>query len=114
MHIPLYTNNPAEASVNALRADDQSGASNRDFYRNQNNEFVGSPTMDTNSATYKVYNLITNNGDIIKGVFNGHAHADFYTEIVAKTASGNSTVIPQYTLTGSIYGDGRMLKIRVN
>lgn len=114
MHIPLYTNNPAESSVNALRADGQGWATSRDFYTNQNNDFVGSPSMDPNSATAKVYNLITNNGDIIRGVFNGHAHADVYTEIAAKTAGGSSIMIPQYTLTGSIYGDGHVLKIRVN
>ena len=75
---------------------------------------VGKPSdKGTGSATEQVYNLITNNGDIIKGVFNGHMHNDYYTEILAKTASGEDTVIPQYTMTASIYEDGRAVKITV-
>lgn len=112
-HIPIYTNNPAETEVNWLRYDDWTSVKH-DFYTNKDGVFVGKPSdKGTGSATDLVYSLITNNGDIIKGVFNGHLHNDYYSEIVAKTATGESTVIPQYTMTGSIYGDGHAVKITV-
>lgn len=61
----------------------------------------------------KVVDLIKNNGDIIKGIFTGHQHADFYTEIKAKTKDGKDTVIPQYILTGNMYDNGHLIKINV-
>ena len=61
----------------------------------------------------EIYQLITNNADIIAGGFCGHTHNDFYTEIKAKTASGEETVIPQYILIGVPYGKGHALKITV-
>lgn len=64
-------------------------------------------------ATKAICDIIAANGDIIKGVFNGHQHADYYSEILAKTASGADTIIPQYTLSGCIYGNGNALKITV-
>lgn len=119
-HIPIYTNNPNEADVDWLRFDDWGNGNtprHMDFCNNINNPgglIVGRPSdKGTGSATEQVYNLITNNGDIIKGVFNGHMHNDYYTEIMAKTASGEDTVIPQYTMTASIYEDGRAIKITV-
>lgn len=114
-HIPLYTANPNESDVCWIRYDDWSQSSQHvDFHTNSSGNLVGRPSdKGTNSATEIVYNLITNNGDIVKGVFNGHYHNDYYTEIIAKTASGADTVIPQYTMTASIYEDGRALKIIV-
>ncbi len=61
----------------------------------------------------RVVDLIKNNGDVIKGVFTGHQHADFYTEIKAKTPSGNDVIIPQYVLTGNFYDNGHVIKINV-
>ena len=61
----------------------------------------------------KIYELIVNNGDIIKGAFCGHLHSDFYTEIAAKTPDGGRTVIPQYVLCGEPYNEGHALKIIV-
>ncbi len=72
---------------------------------------VGGSNAD--SATASVYSLITNNADVIKGVFNGHQHNDYYTEIVAKTSSGDAAVIPQYTLTGGFYNNGSAINITV-
>lgn len=113
MHIPMYTANAKESRVKALRADDASSATNNNFSRNNAKVFVGDYKMDQNSATAKVYNLIVNNADVVKGVFNGHMHADLYTEIIGKTPSGTEVKIPQYTMTGSCYGDGHMTLITV-
>ena len=65
-------------------------------------------------ASKTVYELIINNGDIIKGAFCGHMHANYYTEIKARDARGNDCVIPQHTLTGVPYNKGHVMKIKVN
>ena len=63
--------------------------------------------------TGEIYDLIVNNGDIIKGCFAGHLHSDFYTEIDAMAADGTYTAIPQYVLKGTIYDEGNALRITV-
>lgn len=78
----------------------------KDFYT-----LTGNNSTDT-EVDKAVYSLITENADVIKGVFTGHMHSHFYTEIKA-TANGADTVIPQYTLTGNFKGDGCALKISV-
>ena len=111
MHETIYTKNRNETAVNALRVNDSGWAFNEDFCSNTANHHVGGADMD--SATKEVYNLITNNADVVKGIFNGHIHSDFYTEVKAKTASGEDTIIPQYTMTGTIYDTGHVMKITV-
>lgn len=61
----------------------------------------------------EIYQLIVNSADVVGGVFCGHLHADFYTEILAKTPEGQAKVIPQYVLTGTPYDKGHALKITV-
>jgi len=51
--------------------------------------------------TDKVYNLIVNNADVVKGIFCGHEHNNIYTEIVAKNSDGTATIIPQYNISGN-------------
>ena len=68
---------------------------------------------EQDGADGEVYKLIVNNADIIAGCFCGHYHSDFYTEIKAKTADGEDTVIPQYVLMGVPYGKGQAFKITV-
>lgn len=65
-------------------------------------------------ATRKVYELITNNADVIKGTFCGHLHVNRYEEIKAKTASGQAATIPQYILEPVANYKGVLLKITVN
>ena len=104
-HCNLSSGNPKDASVHV----DMLGAKNNeycDFYN-----YYAKP--ESEGAEGVIYNLIVNNGDIIKGCFCGHHHGDFYTEILAKTPDGNDTVIPQYSMIGSIYGEGHVLKITV-
>ena len=112
-HESVYTNNPAEEHVDALRADDHGWEKDQDFYRNSANHFVGSPNDPPESANARIMDLIFHNADVIKGVFNGHAHEDFYTEIAAYTPDGEPRFIPQVTMTGSIYGKGHIVKITV-
>ncbi len=67
----------------------------------------------TVAAVKARYNTITQNGDIIKGIFTGHAHGDYYAEISATTPDGTATVIPNYTMTATAYGKGNVTKIIV-
>ncbi len=103
-HIPLCTGNPEDTEVYAIRGND---GNVYDFYNN----YIGK--AGTEGASKTVYDLIVNNGDIIKGIFTGHKHGDYYTEILAKTADGRDTVIPQYVLTGNPYDKGHALRITV-
>ena len=104
MHEPLCTGNPSESSVAPI-LQNHTGKSN--FYTSQ----VGGNNAD--SATLAVCNLIKSSADVVKGVFNGHMHSDYYTEIVAKDKNGVSALIPQYTSTGGFYDNGHVIKITV-
>lgn len=105
MHEPICTNNAEDDSVLPIRVD--SDASGVNFYNGQ----VGGYGAD--EATVAVCNIISSNADVIKGVFNGHMHNDYYTEISAHTESGERTFIPQYTSTGGFYNNGCAIKIIV-
>ena len=61
------------------------------------------------STTEAMYNLIVSNGDIIKGVFNGHQHKTIYSKLY----KDGGVVIPQYTLGTSFVEGGVTLKINV-
>ena len=106
MHDFLSTGNPTDTAVSSFHVDDPSSAT-YDFYT----KGIG---YKASGATRQVYDLITNNADVIRGVFTGHMHSDFYTEIVAKTADGTQTTIPQYVLTGAFYDDGAVMRITVD
>lgn len=68
---------------------------------------------DSTGIDGKMYSLIRRNGDIIRGLFCGHVHGDFYTEIPAKTIDGIDTMIPQY-VTAPVYAEkGHYLHIVV-
>lgn len=40
-------------------------------------------SLDTNAQNLKIYDIIRSNADVIKGIFAGHYHNQFYTEIPA-------------------------------
>lgn len=105
MHIPVLTLNSADTAVEALIGMD---GTKLNFY-NYNNLIGPAKGPDTKA----IYELITSYGDVIKGIFSGHTHSDYYTEVLAKDAAGNDTYIPQYVLTGNFYGKGHVLKITV-
>lgn len=106
MHLPLSTGNPTDTAVSSFHVNDPSGAT-FDFYT----KGIG---YNAGGATGQVYDLITNNADVIRSVFTGDMHCNFYTEIAAKTANGTQTTIPQYVLTGAFYDDGAVMHITVN
>lgn len=104
MHIPLVTGDPNDANIEALIATDELSL---DF----SNGNIIKPS--TGGATQTVYDLITSYGDVVKGIFTGHTHSDYYTEVCATDSEDNSTYIPQYVLTANFYGKGHVLKITV-
>lgn len=104
-HVPIVTEDPADDSLESSFVGDE----NSRVIKLSN--YCVSPR--SGGASLEVYELITNNADIIGGCFCGHMHADFYTEIVAKDVHGNSRPIPQYLLIGTPYNNGHALKIRV-
>ena len=60
----------------------------------------------------KVYDLIVNSGDVIKGVFCGHNHNNIYTEIMATSPDGGNVKIPQYTVSGN-YAYSNVIQITI-
>lgn len=109
MHEPICTRNPQETAVKWIRQNDPSIV---DFC----NRLVGHPK--SNADTLAVYDLITHNADVVKGVFCGHQHSDFYAEIIGSyvDAEGKTVPakIPQIVATGTVYDNtGHVVKIIV-
>ena len=105
MHVPLTTGNENDTSIEPLINMD---CGEQNFY---SNKWLVGPADGGDTKT--IYNLITSYGDVVKGIFAGHMHSDYYTEVLAKDAAENDTYIPQYVLTGNFYGKGHVLKITV-
>ena len=97
-HENISTRNPDDISTPGIHKHDYKPFCN--FYDAE--KLIARPD-DTCADTLAVYKLITENADVIKGVFCGHQHNIFYTEIAATTPNGEKTVIPQYTLTANPY-----------
>lgn len=113
-HEPLCTANPAETDVPFIRANDP-GAS-RNFFRDHVGGYYTKNVLQ-DEWTMKTYTLIRQSSDVIRGIFCGHLHSDFYTEIIGIDQSGvpDGTVIPQYILTATVYDNlGHVMKIIVN
>lgn len=108
VHVPLGTNNPNEHDINAIYSTDTPAHSQHVSFVNLT---PGPKSKD--AASQEVYELITNSADVIKGVFGGHMHSHFYTEICAKTPDGTDTVIPQYVSHKANFDGGHVLKINV-
>ncbi len=113
-HEPIISNNPAEAEVRAVI--ENSGAI-KVVAIGTNQTIVGG-ALKTDEATDKIYNLITKNADVVKAVFAGHWHSQFYSEICASYENGTEvieTVIPQYVISGNPYHEaGVFAKIIIN
>lgn len=80
------------------------------------NGTVGAGKMD--EATAEVYRLITQNADVIKGIFCGHMHSMFYNEVRATYSDEDGiheAVIPQLISPGNAYLNhaGRVVRIIV-
>ena len=97
-HEPISTGNPKDISVKPSLVASQSTDKNRDFF----NGCMGNPNTN-DMETKAVYNLITKNADVIKGIFCGHFHSGFYTEIRATDIYGKKIIIPQICAVGNPY-----------
>ncbi len=69
---------------------------------------IGSAARKTDDATAAVLRLIRANGDVIRGIFCGHLHSAYYTELPAEGGA-----IPQLVLEGHPYNGqvGHVLRI---
>lgn len=112
-HIPLATNNSEDNGVMPVTV---YGDGAKDKFANGCNYYNDSNLVGANStgASKQIYDLITNNADVIAATFCGHMHADFCTEIAAKTALGEDRDIPQYVLVGNVYDGGHVINITVS
>ncbi len=109
-HIPLSTRNPKDSYIMPLVLSGTIHGEN--FYSKQ----IGAVGSNLDSATKKVYNLITTNADVIRGVFCGHLHYDFLVEIPAtyeRDGIKTETVIPQVVLNQAFNTNGHFLSITV-
>lgn len=110
MHEPLVTGNPADTAVEPILPDRDAVSGTYDFYTGKRWSNVY-PSIDQD--TRNMFRVIKANGDLIRGIFNGHIHTSFYTEILAETSDGRKTTIPQYTLCASAFHGGYALRITV-
>ena len=112
-HEPIISNNPKEENVKAVIGN--SGAK-QEIGIGVNQTILGG-TMRCDEATPEVYDLITKNSDVVKAVFTGHWHSQFYSEIITsyeKDGAVVETLTPQYVISGNPYHEaGAMAKIIV-
>lgn len=106
-HVPISTGNPEDRNVKALLVGD-SKITVINFF--DKDKCIG---RMSSGASKKVYDLIVNNADLIKGTFCGHHHSDFYTEIYGRGIDGSIVTIPQYVVTGVPYYNGNVMRITV-
>lgn len=104
-HVPLATRKEEDKQVEASVIGDKNGR-----FADLCHGGVGPWCSD---AARTVYELICSSADVVKGVFCGHDHNDYYCELDASTPSGERTVIPQYILVGTPYQKGHVFKITV-
>ena len=112
-HVPFNTRNPDDAVVTTIHSNEY-GKTTENFF-NQS-QFIGNRGSSDTAADVAIYDLITKNADIIKGIYAGHWHMEFYTEIWGKNADGTDNkdlVIPQYVVTTSTGDKGHALRITV-
>lgn len=109
-HMPISVNDPQQSRVAPIR--DTSGTGTLNFQK----ALIGGSKYVGDDVTKEVYNLITENADVVKGVFCGHEHADYYSEIhgsYTKDGVKTEAIIPQYVMSNN-YGDkGHALAIMV-
>ena len=108
-HEPLSTGCSDDARIKAIKRYDP------EFVDLWSGASIGSVGRADDEATREVYDLITHNADVIGGIFCGHEHSAFYSEIRALTPGGERRVIPQILLEGSPYDDqaGHILRITI-
>lgn len=108
-HVPLATGNPDYSALWPLTSAADTANCPLDFC----NDKIGC----SHELSKSIHELIKSNADVIKGIFTGHWHGNYYTEIDASYSDAegkHKTIIPQYVLTSNSYnGTGHVNKISV-
>lgn len=114
-HEPIATKNPRDSSLAAedMLVEAAMGCFPYDFCAGfyESHIMVGNDRCD--KVTKDVYDLITNNADVIKGIFAGHLHNEMYLEVAAKNADGTDTYIPEFVVAPTAFSDAHVMKIVV-
>ncbi len=109
MHETISTGKEEDRRVKAIHIYD---GEYRNFYDNH-------ACADSEGATGTVYRMITENADLVRGVYVGHHHSAYYSEIVGSYVDESGVrrekSIPQFVLEGNPYDKqcGHVLKITV-
>lgn len=108
-HEPISTGKSEDEALKAIIRYDP------EFANLYSGNAIGSTKRTADTATSKVYELITHSADVVRGIFCGHEHSAFYSEIKAFTNDGLRKDIPQVLLEGSPYNDqaGHILRITI-
>ena len=110
-HEAICTGYPEESKKKAFRVYDGE-------YRNFYDGCIGYD-LSGDTPTTRVYKLLTENADVVRGLFCGHHHSAFYTEVKGSYIDEKGVKkfrnIPQPVLTPSVYDDyaGHVMKITV-
>lgn len=98
-HEPISTGKIEDSDVVPIFPINSENIKNRDFY----NTYNYGPKMQ-DEVSNEMYTLITESADVIKGIFCGHFHSSFYTEIKAyDPVKKQETFIPQIVALGNPY-----------
>ena len=104
-HEPFRTNDPKDRSVTVedilIRGDTSGFPLNLCDY--------GGADADTEAFN----SLISNNADIIRGVFSGHRHNSLFRRILGKDGNGTPMTIPHFIITANAYDQGHVMRICV-
>ncbi len=109
-HEPLATLNPEEPEVFGVHPRERDKSIKNDYGIGSDFYYNKAP------ASKEVYKIITENADVIKGVFCGHEHIDLTNHIKAsymKNGIKTDAVIPQYLLKCNPYGGGYFFSLTV-
>ncbi len=110
-HIPFAVGGDNPNYTASCMASDRNCTNSYNFYTG---DPIGGPEDNLDVPTRGVYDLIKNNGDIIKGMICGHEHEDIYTEFNAFTPDGEPVIIPQHIMNSNAYfKNGNMCKITI-
>lgn len=112
-HEPISTGNADDINVKAFYV----AYGNESVYDLYNAPSLIGRVNDVNEVNKRACELISNNADVIKGIFVGHYHSAYYTEISAsyeKNGKKTAAKIPQMLSPGNPYFDfGCYVKIKV-
>lgn len=110
-HEPISTGNPEDTQFECIRKHDAK-------YFNFYDKCIGNDARD-DKVTRRVYDMITGNADVIKGLFCGHLHSSYYSEVkgsfIDKNGIRRECAIPQPVLVSPVYDrcSGHVMKITV-